>query len=299
MSPLSPDAQASGGSDRRGRAPLDWARAEGAEALVERAMQRGVRRRTRRRLIAAAAVAGLAVVLALPFWRPAAVPGDAGPAVLPAFVSAPQRQILPDGSIAELNTGAAIEVRFSDGVRRVALAAGEAHFDVRKDPARPFVVVARGVEVRAVGTAFAVRLDSTAVDVLVTEGRVAVVQTEADSGASAPILLAAGQGLALSADASRQSDAPVMLDATEFAGRLGWRVPRLELNYTPLSDVLPVVNAHAESPLVLGDAALGNLQLSGTLRASNVPVLLGILETSFGVKARRNERGELVLTRTP
>jgi transmembrane sensor len=45
---------------------------------------------------------------------------------------------------------------------------------VTKDPVRPFIVMAAGVAVRAVGTAFNVKLDSTAVEVLVTEGMVAV-----------------------------------------------------------------------------------------------------------------------------
>jgi transmembrane sensor len=56
----------------------------------------------------------------------------------------------------------------------VVLERGEAHFQVAKNPARPFVVVARGVEIRAVGTAFSVGLESTRVEVLVTEGQVAV-----------------------------------------------------------------------------------------------------------------------------
>ncbi|MES1194684.1 MAG: FecR domain-containing protein, partial [Opitutus sp.] len=58
--------------------------------------------------------------------------------------------------------------------RRVRLVRGEAHFSVAKNPDRPFIVSAGQVAVRAVGTAFNVRLRSTAVEVLVTEGKVQV-----------------------------------------------------------------------------------------------------------------------------
>jgi transmembrane sensor len=62
---------------------------------------------------------------------------------------------------------------FRPGAARAARS-GEAHFFVEKDPQRPFVVNAAGIDVRAVGTAFNVRIDPAAVEVLVTEGRVRV-----------------------------------------------------------------------------------------------------------------------------
>ena len=67
---------------------------------------------------------------------------------------------------------------------------GEAYFTVAKNPGRPFVVAAGGVGVRAVGTAFNVRLDSDAVEVLVTEGRVQVSRSGFDDEGSS---LVAGQ----------------------------------------------------------------------------------------------------------
>src|ERR1019366_6207071 len=56
---------------------------------------------------------------------------------------------LPDGSRAELREGSTLDVRFTAGERRVRLTGGEAQFSVMKDAARPFVVEAGGVAVRA------------------------------------------------------------------------------------------------------------------------------------------------------
>src|SRR5204863_5888557 len=85
----------------------------------------------------------------------------------------------PDGSVVELNRGAVVSAHFTASERRMRLVSGEANFKVAKDPQRPFVVEARGVAVRAVGTAFNVRIDAVSVEVLVTEGVVNVAQPPA------------------------------------------------------------------------------------------------------------------------
>lgn len=91
-----------------------------------------------------------------------------------------ERVSLADGSIVELNSASEVSVSFSPAERRVRLVRGEAHFTVAKNPARPFLVEAGTLAVRAVGTAFNVRLGGKDVEVLVTEGRVAVA--DADGG---------------------------------------------------------------------------------------------------------------------
>jgi transmembrane sensor len=104
----------------------------------------------------------------------------------------PLVQRLADGTVVDLNAGADITVDFTPGVRGVRLVRGEAHFTVAKDGARPFVVSVGPIDVRAVGTAFNVRLEPTAVQVLVTEGQVAVDAPQLNStqegsvGASVP-----------------------------------------------------------------------------------------------------------------
>ena len=54
---------------------------------------------------------------------------------------------LADGSRMTLNTASRAEIRFSRSERRVVLTDGEALFDVAKDAARPFYVVAGDVQV--------------------------------------------------------------------------------------------------------------------------------------------------------
>src|SRR5688572_11146054 len=85
-----------------------------------------------------------------------------------------RRVLLPDGSDLQLNSDTLVQIRFSSAQRQVTLTQGETHFNVTKDSKRPFIVHAGNVGVRAVGTAFNVRVGRVDVDVLVTEGRVEV-----------------------------------------------------------------------------------------------------------------------------
>ena len=87
-----------------------------------------------------------------------------------------QRQLeLPDGSVIYLNTNSQVQIDYTDTTRNIVLLQGEAHFDVAKNPRRPFNVYAGGGLVQAVGTAFTVFFkEDQDIDVTVTEGKVAL-----------------------------------------------------------------------------------------------------------------------------
>ncbi len=282
--------------------PLDWAQATGHVAPVLHAIERHAQRRrqSRRRLAAGGAALALLLVTGLSLRPDAPDAGSAPPGPRTAQVSQPVRQILADGSVVELRDGAAITVEFAPALRRVRLERGEAHFAVAKNPARPFVVVAGNVGVRAVGTAFAVQHGAGSVEVLVTEGRVAVAPT---ASAATGALVDAGQRVVVS-QAAKEAQAPaVEISEAEMRERLGWRVPLLTFDGAPLADVVALFNRHATWPtavrLALGDDALGRLPLSGALRADNVGALLAILDASYGLTADRSADGRITLRHKP
>lgn len=282
---------------------LDWARETGAAARVMEDLDQLLRRRRRQRLrlaTAAAVVLGFGGLWSLT-WRDAAMDRmNPDSSVTRALVIRPETRALPDGSSVELNTGAEIEVDFSGGRRHVVLRQGEAHFRVAKDPQRPFVVDARGVEVRAVGTAFSVGLGTAAIEVLVTEGRVAVEKpapaappppaaSVAASGETAPApTYGAGKRIVVELPPpGAEAAVPRVSDVSlaEIGTQLAWRVPRLEFSGTPLAQALPMFNEYGRVRLTLADPALGRLQLSGVLRADNTESLLRLLEGEFGLVA--------------
>lgn len=144
-------------------------------------------------LAATAAVA----IWVLPWLFSQALPPEP-PQVRYQTAKAEQRQVvLKDGSRMHLNAASLVDVRFSAQVREVILANGEAVFDVKQDSARPFLVRTGGVDVRALGTRFAVRnIAQEGIEVTVLEGRVAVAPSrQAADAAAVPVLQDGRDGL--------------------------------------------------------------------------------------------------------
>lgn len=291
--------------DPADRSALDWPHHAGTADAVLRAVEQHVQQRRRRTQRRAAAAAALALCLAAAglTWQlaPTSAPSAARAASTPsAIVAAPARQVLPDGTVVELNDGAEIVTDFTPALRRVILRRGEAHFAVAKNPHRPFIVVAGKIEVRAIGTAFTVDLDSAAVDVLVTEGRVSVDRVQLP-GAAPLAVVDAGRHTIVDTAVIASPTAPpppvLAVSPAQIAARHLWRAPRLEFTATPLREVLTVFNAHSRVRLVLADASLADLPLSGIVRADNTPALLQLLRTHFGLTAEERAPDEFLLRR--
>jgi transmembrane sensor len=95
----------------------------------------------------------------------------------PSASRATSRVTLPDGSLAVLSEGAEIALEPSpDAGARVAVrqAGGRVRYEVRHDPAHPFLVHASTVTVRVLGTVFTVAFRDRGVAVSVDEGRVEI-----------------------------------------------------------------------------------------------------------------------------
>jgi len=237
-----------------------------------------------------AVAAGLALLLTV--WRPWAKPAADWTVLTTA--SAIQHRVLADGSEVELNRGAAIEVEFTPAERRVQLVRGEAHFAVTKNPLRPFIVRANGVDVRAVGTAFDVRLDPESVEVLVTEGH---VQVELPT-ASVPVL-AAGQRTVVSFAPNAPSPRVLDVSPEEMAQRLAWQPQLLDYSSTALAKVVAEFNrrtgANQGVRLIIADPELDGLPIVASIRSDNIEGFVRMLELTAGVQAERRGEHEIVL----
>ncbi|WP_420139632.1 FecR family protein [Sphingomonas sp.] len=144
------------------------------------------------------------------------------------LITAPgeQRQlVLAGGTIVRMNGGSKL-VLDRDNERFAKLDRGEALFEVRHDPARPFTVQLDGARLVDLGTRFNVTRSATETDVEVSEGAVQYV------AAGQQIDLAAGQRLRVnSADGSaiRSSIAPALVGT--------WPQGRFVYSNEPLSKV--------------------------------------------------------------
>jgi len=141
----------------------------GMNVVHQQALQ--VKRRRAHLMKVAAAVAGVAFTV-VAGWAVKATYYDTRIATGPGQWD---RAMLSDGSVLRIGPNTSLRWAFDEDQRTIVLSAGEAVFEVAKDPDRPFVVTTQLGDVRALGTEFGVSLmnASTAV-VTVAHGKVAV-----------------------------------------------------------------------------------------------------------------------------
>jgi transmembrane sensor len=238
------------------------------------------------------------------------------PEAVQTFLRVNERQALPDGTLVELKDGSQIELAFSANERRVRLS-GEAHFNVTKSPV-PFIVHAGAVMVRAVGTEFNVRADAEAVDVLVTEGKVAVQYVAegaappdpaagpdkdpvlagaavAGPDADGSLILAGQRAIVRIAGRADVEVHPVTAEETQVA--LAWKAPRLQFYDTPLSVAIDEFNRRNRVRIVLESRELGAVPIGGAFRIDNVDNFVRLLEATLDVRAVRHGDDKIVLKR--
>lgn len=162
---------------------------------------------------------------------------------------------LDDGSRIALNTDSHLTVKFDRDERQVSLDRGEAMFDVAHDAGRPFVVRAGEERIKALGTSFVVRRDGDRVRVTLLTGKVEV--TRLGERPRLLAVLAPGERLSASPQAVPVLDRPV-LDAVT-----AWRRGELLFRNTPLSEAVAEVNRYGKERVVVNDARLAGLPISG------------------------------------
>lgn len=220
---------------------------------------------------------------------------------------------LSDGSIILLNTNSEVRVDYSENFRDTRLVRGEAEFTVAKNPNQPFRVYAGNERVQAIGTAFTVFLQNDKVDVMVTEGEVALATRSEDApenGAAAepsattaatPIeyvetlsTLKAGQSARMSA-ADKPADNPLSApDAIEvieadhlMTRRLAWREGLLIFDGDPLEDVVREISRYTTVAIEITDPLVGATRIGGQFPVGETDAMLDVLESSFGFQVTR------------
>jgi transmembrane sensor len=228
-----------------------------------------------------------ALMLGLFWWatqlEPKAQLIDHSPSLPFEAVAFIEERTLSDGSVVALNRGAEVHEDFSIGQRKVRLNRGEATFTVTHDASRPFIVEANGVAVRAVGTVFNVRLESSAVEVLVTEGKVRVkLPTSSDGEAGA--LVGVNQFTIVSLQPHAVEPQVVGLSMAEIDERLAWQPRWLDFTNAPLSSIVAEFNRRNDIQITIEDSKLADLPLSATFRSNNIEGFVRLMESNFGIQ---------------
>lgn len=238
------------------------------------------RRRLRRALPVAAAIALLAIV---GVWRLA---GERVPVQRYASAVGEQRTLyLDDGTVVLLDTDSTVAVRYSDAWREVTVERGRVQFDVAHDSRRPFeVLVADGV-IRDIGTRFQVSRRAHAATVALLAGAVSVslpANGERDT-------LVPGQQVDFA-----QGRLGVV-QPLDLAAARGWTQGELVFRDRGLAELVAEMNRYSDTKLRIGDDSLRTLPISGVFHVGDQASLLQALQGGWSLRVERTAPHEIVL----
>ena len=214
--------------------------------------------------------------------------------------------LLDDGSMVSLNTQSRLKVEYSEAQRLVRLTKGEALFDVEKDVSRPFFVETASAVIRVTGTQFNVYEQDGETAVTVIEGTVEVASkavpiARSRDRASEPSF-AAGMAAKLEVgDQAVVKSGSVAIEATKIENLepvTAWTERRLVFSETPLSQIVAEFNRYNRQRLVLDDASVGELELSGVFSAHDPESLVLFLERIADVEVLTSTDSSVIHVRT-
>ncbi|UCL87768.1 FecR domain-containing protein [Pseudomonas sp. HS-18] len=187
-----------------------------------------------------------------------------------------QRFTLADGSVLQLNTDSAVNVRFDTNQRLLLLERGEILLSTAKDASRPLRLSNRDGLFEALGTRFVLRQDERSTRLSVEAGSVAIAprvrgQTTAIAGP--------GQTFEINGDSALLAERSNMDSAAWADGLIVTRDMRL-------ADFLAEIGRYRHGHLHC-DESVADLRLSGVFRLDDTNQLLALLPQTLPVRVEK------------
>lgn len=195
---------------------------------------------------------------------------------------------LADGSTVELNASAVLRVNYSEDERRLYLEDGEAFFDVKANPERPFIVETRFGQVRVLGTSFVVRIGQNGARATVLHGTVEGIAR----GGDAPVVATASQEISFTPAGT--TGEPIAAPTLER--RVAWRQGMLAFDGETLREATLEISRQTGVKFEFADPSLAELQIGGYVSATDLHGFLQLLESNVSVGHTRQSNGDITLT---
>lgn len=200
---------------------------------------------------------------------------------------------LADGSVVRLNTDSLVSIEYTEAQRTLHLIRGEAHFKVAHDRSRPFIVHAGGGVVRAVGTAFSVRLKGADVEVTVTEGRVEIASSsEAEKPAAGDKTASRKYMTTLDAGQTAEYDdmsirSVKTIEPEIISRKLAWQHGTLVFKGETLEEVVKEISRYTDTSIVISDPDIRDMRIGGYFKTGEIDALLTVLQDNFDLHVER------------
>lgn len=192
---------------------------------------------------------------------------------------------LEDGSRVVLDSESALSIQYTPTQRHITLLRGNAFFDVKHDPSRPFQVTASTVTINDVGTQFEVRNDHAPVTITVKEG---IVDVAAPHEAS--VRLRAHERLAY------QHTTPPLIEHNLNPDDIAaWSHGELVLENATVADAVTILSRYHKGAVYLLGSAPSTTRISGIFRSDQTNDALTTIAATAKLKMRTFSKYIVVL----
>ncbi len=187
---------------------------------------------------------------------------------------------LIDSSSISLNKNTIIEVTsdfLKDNERLVSLK-GEAFFNVKKMPKKPFRINCQGAEVIVLGTAFNVRniAKDSLIEVVVSSGKVQLT-----AGRQVIELAKNEKGIF-----NRNQNTLYKLKSKNL-NDLAWQTKKLEFKNASMTDVVQTIEKLFDLKITVTNPAIRNCRITSSFKFRNLEDVLTIIETTTNTRFRK------------
>lgn len=191
--------------------------------------------------------------------------------------------ILPDGSVVALNSNSKLVFpkNFKGDTREVTII-GEAFFDVKPNPEKPFIINAGNARIKVVGTSFNVSAypETETVEVVVQTGKVQVISknTEALTNVNEVYLIPGEKGTLFNKNS--------ILEKSENTNPnyLAWKTRDFIFNDIPLNEVFTCLEKTYHVKIQVTDPELYDLKLNAQFDKKPIDFILNVVGLTFNLE---------------
>lgn len=203
------------------------------------------------------------------------------------IISTPKQVIneytLPDGSVVALNSNSKLVYpkHFKGDTREVTIY-GEAFFDVKPNPEKPFIINAGNAQVKVVGTSFNVSAypESETVEVVVKTGKVQVTSKNSESIPELKeVLLVPGEKGTLF-----NKDNILKKSENSNPNYLAWKTHDFIFKEVPLSEVFQCLEKAYHVEIQVNESELNDLKLNAQFDKKSIDFILNVVSLTFDLE---------------
>ena len=190
----------------------------------------------------------------------------------------------PDGSVASLNYNSSISYKknFGEKTRSLELN-GEAFFDVKKDPDKPFVIHSGNLEIKVLGTSFNVNAypEADMLDVVVESGSVSV---KLKGRAGSTVTLEKGDKATFT-----KSEMNLFKSVNTDKNYLAWKTRRIVFEETSMTEVVELLSKVYGRILIIDSPSLEKCPITVTFDSQSLDAVLAVISSTLDVTTKQTE----------